>query len=166
MLQHHGLAGFGRGHQQSALALADRADHVDHAPGDVFLAGNIPLRALGLGREQRGEVSNRILFFEFSGGSRYRIDLTSANKRSPSLECESRPRCPPVCRLKRRICEARHRYRPGRQYEYPGSEEAETILQHLQRAISVNAFALTRLIFQQCKDKVLVFAGAGTSFHE
>ena len=34
VLQHHRLAGLGRRHDQAALALADRRDHVEDAPGD------------------------------------------------------------------------------------------------------------------------------------
>ena len=38
-LQHHGLAGARRSDDQSALALADGAEHVQHAAGEVFLGG-------------------------------------------------------------------------------------------------------------------------------
>ena len=43
VLQHHGLAGFRRGHQQAALAFADRRDDIDDASGDVLLGLDIAL---------------------------------------------------------------------------------------------------------------------------
>ena len=51
MLQHHGLTRFRRGHQQSTLAFADRSDHIDHTPGNILFAGNIPLQLHRLGRK-------------------------------------------------------------------------------------------------------------------
>ena len=41
VLHHHRLAAFGACHEQSALAFANRSDHVYHSAGNVFLAANV-----------------------------------------------------------------------------------------------------------------------------
>ncbi len=79
VLQHHGLAGFRAGHQQAALAFADRRDDVDDAPGDVFFGAYVALEDHGSVGNKGVRFSNRILFLAFSGGSPLTLStLTSA----------------------------------------------------------------------------------------
>ena len=56
VLQHHGLAGLGRRHDDAALALADRRDQVEDAAADVFRGTVAAFEAERLAREQRGQV--------------------------------------------------------------------------------------------------------------
>ena len=55
-LQHHGLAGLGRRHDQAALAFADRRHHVDDARGDVLGGAIAALEREALVGEQWREV--------------------------------------------------------------------------------------------------------------
>ena len=66
VLHHHGLAAFGRGHQQGALAFADGGDDVDDATGDV-LVGLVVLFEphLHLGEQRRQVFEHDLVFVVF-----------------------------------------------------------------------------------------------------
>ena len=56
MLQHDGFTGFGRGNQQTALAFADRSNHIDNATGNIFLCADIAFQFERFIRMQRCQV--------------------------------------------------------------------------------------------------------------
>ena len=69
-LQHHGFAGARRSDDQAALAFADGAEQVEHAPGHVFLGGFHLEAALGIKRRQVVEenfVAGDFGIFEVDG---------------------------------------------------------------------------------------------------
>ena len=43
-------------HEQAALALADRRDHVDDAAGDVFLGFDLAFELQRFGGDERGKI--------------------------------------------------------------------------------------------------------------
>ena len=73
VLQHHGLAGLGRGHQQAALALANGGDDVDDASGEILVGADVPLQTDLLCREQRRQVLEQDLVLGVLG--RFTVDL-------------------------------------------------------------------------------------------
>ena len=70
VLQHHGLAGARRRDDQAALAFADRAEQIQHAPGEIFLGGFHLQAALRIERRQIVEedlVARDFGVFEIDG---------------------------------------------------------------------------------------------------
>ena len=63
MLQHDGLTGLRRRYQQTALAFADRRDHINDATGNVLFAAHLALQQQWLVRVQRGQVFKQNLVF-------------------------------------------------------------------------------------------------------
>ena len=165
MLQHHGLAGFRRGHQQAALAFADRRDDVDDAAGDVFLGADVALQRHLLRREQRRQVFEQDLVlgifrrlavdlvhldqgnvtFAFLGGADLALD------RIAGMQVEA-------ANLARADVNV---VRPGEVRGVRRAQEAEAVRQYFQRAFAENAFAFFRLVLQQGENQVLLAHAVG-----
>ena len=83
VLQHHGLAGLGRRHHQTALALADRRNQIDHARRHVLARGVVALELHALLRVQRRQVLEQDLVLGLLG--RLEVDLVDLEQREVAL---------------------------------------------------------------------------------
>src|SRR5947208_389944 len=90
VLQHHRLAGLGRADDQAALALADRRDDVEHAPGDVLLGLDVALELERLVRVQRRQVLEQDLVLRRLG--QLAVDLVDLDQREVALAVLGRDR--------------------------------------------------------------------------
>jgi len=165
VLQHHGLAGLGRGHQQAALAFADGRDDVDDAPGEIFVGADVALQVDLLGREQRRQVLEQDLVFGIFG--RFTVDLVHLDQRhiafaflgGADLTFDG------VAGVQ---VEATHLagadvdvIRTGEIGGVGRAQEAEAVRQHFQCAVAVDALTFLRLVLQQGEDQVLFAHAVG-----
>src|SRR5206468_10118731 len=83
VLQHYRLAGLRRADDQPALALADRGDDVDDAPGDVLLGLDLPLELEHLVGMKRREVLEQDLVLRRLGS--LAVDLVDLDQGEVAL---------------------------------------------------------------------------------
>ena len=165
MLQHHGLAGLGRGHQQAALALADGRNDVDDAAGQVLFGPDVALEDEGEVGVEGGEVFEEDLVL---GVFRWlRIDLVHLDQRKVALAVLRRSNLA-LDRIPGVQIEAPDLARAYVDVVWPGqvgrigrAEEPEAIRQHLQRPLAEDALALLGLVLQQREDQVLLAHAVG-----
>ena len=159
VLQHDSLAALGAGHQQAALALADRCNDVNDAPGKVFLGLDVPLHLELFGGEERGEVFEKDLVLGILG--RLGVDLVDFDQRKVAFTVLWRSDLA-LDRVAGMQIEAAYLRRADIDVVRPGevggirrSEEPESIRQHFQSAFAENAFAFLGLVLQQREDQIL-----------
>ncbi len=165
MLQHHGLAGLGRGDQQAALAFADGCDDVDDASGDVLFGADVALQRHVLGREQRRQVLEQDLVLGVL--RRLTVDLVHLDQRHITLAL-FRGAYLALDRIAGMQVETAHLagadvdvIRSRQVGSIRRAQETEAVRQHFQGAFAENAFAFFRMAFQQRKHQVLLAHAVG-----
>jgi hypothetical protein len=167
VLQQHRLARFRRRDDEAALALTERRDQVDHARGEVFGAAGAALQLEATRRVQRREVLEQDL--AACVVRRIEVDLADLQQREVALA------------IFRRTDEARDGV-AGAQVEaadlrradvdvvgtrqvraFRRAQEAEAVLQDLEHAVPVDAFAVAGVRLEDREDDVLL-ARAGQVF--
>jgi len=160
VLQHHGLARLRTRHQQAALALADRRDDVDQAPGDVLVATHVPLQHERLVGEKRREVLEQDPVL-----GRIRslpVDLVNLDQREVALAVLGRAHftLDRVAGVQREAANLR-----GRNVDVVGAGEvgrlgraqkAESVRQHLQGSVAEDRLAGLGALFQDRKHQLLL----------
>src|SRR5690606_14733629 len=164
VLQHDGLARFRRGDDQAALALADRCAEVDHAAGEVLGGAVAGFHLQALVGEQRREVLEQDLVLRVLRPIVVdRVDLEQGEValtflRRTNLADDA------VAGAQVETADLAGRYvdvvRAGQVGRIRGAQEAETVLESLQHAITGNFLATLRVLLEQGKDDVL-FARTG-----
>jgi hypothetical protein len=165
VLHHHRLAALRAGHQQAALALADRRDHVDDARGDVLLGADFALQLEHLGRMQRRQVLEEDLVLRVL--RRLVVDLVHLDQREVALAVLRRAdlALDGVARVQVEAADLR-----GRDVDVVGAgqvggigrtQEAEAIGQHFQGAVAEDALALLGAVLEQGEDQFLLAQAVG-----
>ncbi len=164
ILQHDGLARFRRGDDQAALALADGRGQVDHATGEILGGAVAGFHLQALVGEQRREVLEQDLVLRVLRPIVVdRVDLEQGEValtffRRANLADDA------VAGAQVETADLAGRYvdvvRAGQVGRIRGAQEAETVLENLQHAITGNFLATLRVLLEQGKDDVL-FARTG-----
>ncbi|MNQ54555.1 hypothetical protein D3C85_686240 [compost metagenome] len=160
VLQHDGLAGFRRRHDQATLALADRCAEIDHPAGDVFGGAVAGLHDQTLGGEQRRQVLEQNLVLgvlraivvdrvdleqgEVTLAFFRRADLANDGVAGTQVEAAD------LARRDVNVVGA------GQVGSVRGAEEAETVLENLQHAITGDFLTAFSVFFQQRENHVLL----------
>ena len=160
VLQHHRLAGFRRGNEQSALTFADGRDDVDDAAGDIFLGLDVAFQDQRLVGKKRREIFEKDLALRVFGG--FPVDLVDLDEGEVTLAVLG---CPDlafdgVAGVKVEAADLRWRnvdvVGPRQVAGVGRAEKPESIGQHLERSIAEDAFAFFRLVLEQCENEVVL----------
>ena len=160
VLQHHRLAGFRRGNQQSALTFADGRDDVDDAAGDVFLGLDVAFQDQRLVGKKRREIFEKDLAFRVF--RRFPVDLVDLDQGEVTLAVLGRPDLAfdRVAGVKVEAADLRWRdvdvVGPRQVAGVGRAEKPESVRQHLQRSIAEDAFAFFRLVLEQRENEVVL----------
>ncbi|MCY1231537.1 hypothetical protein D9M72_439900 [compost metagenome] len=159
VLQHHGLAGLGRGHQQRALAAADRRDHVDDAAGDVLFRLDVAFeRERPVGVQRRQVLEHDAVLDRFG---RLPVDLVHLDQCKVAFAVLGRTHFTldriagvqvETADLGRADIDV---IRAGQIRGFGRAQEAEAVGQHLQRAVSKDGFAHLGALLQDRKHQFL-----------
>ncbi|MNF86063.1 hypothetical protein D3C84_684860 [compost metagenome] len=160
VLQHDGLAGFRRRHDQATLALADRCAEIDHPAGDVFGGAVAGLHDQTLGGEQRRQVLEQNLVLgvlrtvevdrvdleqrEVTLAFFRRADLANDGVTGAQVEATD---------LARRDVDI---VRAGEIGGVCRAEEAEAVLENLQHAITGDFLTAFCMLLQQGENHILL----------
>ncbi len=160
VLQHDRLARLRRRDDQAALTLADRCAEVDHATGEVFGGAVAGLHLQALVGEQRGQVLEENLVLRvFRPIVVDRVDLEQgevalAFLRRADLADDG------VAGTQVEATDLAGRHidvvRAGQIGRIRGAQEAETVLENLQHAVTGDFLAAFRVLFQQGENHVLL----------
>ena len=165
VLQHHGLAGLGRRHQQTALALADRRDDVDDAAGDVFLGLDLALQLERLVRMQRRQILEQDLVLARLG--RLAVDQVELGHRRVTLAILRRAdlALDLVAGVQVEAANLRRRHinvvGVGEIRGFRRSQESEPVRQHFQHAVPVDALAALGQRLENGEDQLLLAESVG-----
>ena len=160
VLQHHGLARLRRGHEQTALALADRRNHVDDAARHVLFTANVALEQERLVRVQRREVLEHDLMFRGLGWMV--VDLVDLHQREVALAVLRRTHFPfdRVAGMQVEAADLRRAdidiVRAGQIRRLGRAQETEAIRQHLERTVAVDGFAGLCALLQNGEHQLLL----------
>ena len=158
VLQHDGLAGLGRRHQQAALTLADGRDQVDHACGQVFGRGVVALEPETIGWMERSQVFEqylvlgfvRILEIDFVDFEEREVAFGFFRRADVALDGVARAQVE-AAYLRGRDVDV---IRSGEVGGVCRSQEAESVLQDLDHALADDVLALFCLGLEDREDQV------------
>jgi len=169
VLEHHGLAGAGRGDDERALALAERRDQLDDA-GGVVLALVLALALVDLQMEALVGIERRqiVEIDAVADGLRVReIGLRDLGEREIALARLGRADLA-LHRVARAQAEAAQQLRrdidvvgAGQVVGLRRAQEAEAVRQHLQNAAADNGDIVLRQALQDREHHVLLAQGGG-----
>ncbi len=161
-LQHHGLAGAGWRDDQPPLALADRAEQVEHAPGEVFFGGFHLQAAL---RVERGQIVEEDLVARHLGV--LEVDGLHLDQREVALAVLGRAHLPrnSVAGAQVKLADLRWRdvdvVGPGQVVVLRRAQEAEAVGQALEHPFGEDQAVFLRLGAQDLEDQLLLAHAAG-----
>ncbi len=161
-LQHHGFSGARRRHDQSALPLADRAEQVQHAAGEI-LPGRFHLQA-ALGIERRQVVEENFVSRDLGI---LEIDRFDFDQREIALAVLGRPHLAGdgVAGAQIELPDLRRRdvnvVRAGQIVVFRRAQEAEAVGQAFQDAFGEDQAVLLGLGAQDLEDQLLLAHAAG-----
>ena len=161
-LQHHRLAGARRRDDQSALALADGAKHVEHAAGEVFFGG---LEANALLRIERREIVEENLVARDFGI--FEIDRFDFNQREVALAVFRRANLAGngVAGAQVEFADLRRRdvdiVRAGEVVVFGRAEETETVGEAFENALGEDEAVLFGLSAEDLEDQFLLAHAGG-----
>ncbi|MNM74426.1 hypothetical protein D3C81_861870 [compost metagenome] len=159
VLQHDGLAGLRRRHDQAALALADRRAEVDDAAGEILGGTVAGFHLHALVGEQRSEVLEQDLVLRVFRA--IEVDRVDLQQREVALALFRRSNLADdgVAGAQVEAADLAGRdvdvVRAGQIGRVGGTQEAEAILKNLQHAIARDFLAAFRVLLQQREDDVL-----------
>ena len=163
VLQDHGLAGPRLGHDQPALALADRRHDVDDAPGEIFLRRGLGLHLqplVGIERRQIVEVDLVALLlgvFEVDGVDLEQGEIALALLGAPDLALDG------IAGAQAEAADLRWRdvdvVGAGEIVGIGRAQEAEAVLQHFDHAGAGNINVARRELLQNGEHQLLLAHG-------
>jgi hypothetical protein len=165
VLHHHRLAALRAGHQQAALALADRRDHVDDARGDVFLRPDLALQPEHLGRVQRRQVLEEDLVLGVL--RRLVVDLVHLDQREIALAILGRADLAfdRIAGVQVEAADLRGGdvdvVRAGQVGSVGRAQEAEAVGQHFQGAVAEDVLAFLGAVLEKGEDQFLLAQAVG-----
>ena len=165
VLQHHGLTGFRRGHQQGALAAADGGNEVDGAAGQVFFRLDVAFQFELFGRKQRREVFKQD--FVFAGFRIVAVDAVEPHQRKVALVVfrNAHAAFDGVAGMQVEAAYLARRHinivGAGKIGSIGAAQEAETVGQDFERARAGEALALLHHLAHNGKHEVLFAQAVG-----
>ncbi len=159
ILQHHGLAGARRRHDQGALALAERRDQVDDAGGDVLDGAALAFELETLVRVERRQVVEIDAVAHLVG--RREIDVVDLEQREIALAVLGRADLA-LDGIAGAQAEAAHLGRAdvdvvgaGQIVGLGRAQEAEAVLQDLEHAVAEDGGVVFRQLLEDGEHHVL-----------